>query len=118
MSLAVREEKGIEAPAGRVFTGAVAAISALEGKIEEKDGSSGRIKAKFDKKILGKVLGQRTQVELAITGSGGEASQVVLVATPLDAVGRPLLFGERKGVTRTVITWFWAHLEHQLKNTA
>jgi hypothetical protein len=25
-----------------------------------------------------------------------------------------LLFGARKGVTQTVVTWFMAHLEHNL----
>ncbi len=35
-------------------------------------------------------------------------------AYPLDPVGRKLMFGARKGVTRTVVTWFYAHLENRL----
>ena len=33
---------------------------------------------------------------------------------PLDAVGRKLMFGARKGAPRTVATWFIAHLEQRL----
>jgi hypothetical protein len=38
----------------------------------------------------------------------------VVDAFPLDAVERKLLFGARKGVTLTVVTWFPAHLENNL----
>jgi hypothetical protein len=43
-----------------------------------------------------------------------EASQLVVDAYPLDALERKLMFGARKGVTQTVVTWFVAHLEHHL----
>jgi hypothetical protein len=39
---------------------------------------------------------------------------VIVDAFPLDAVERKLMFGARKGVTLTVVTWFIAHLEHTL----
>jgi hypothetical protein len=36
-------------------------------------------------------------------------------AYPVDAVGRKLQFGARKGVTQRVVGWFFAHVEHRLK---
>jgi len=30
-------------------------------------------------------------------------------------VGRKLISGARKGVTRTVLTWFFAYVEHPLE---
>jgi len=39
----------------------------------------------------------------------------VVDAYPLDAVGRKLMFGARKGVTQTVIDMFTTHLENNLK---
>jgi hypothetical protein len=44
----------------------------------------------------------------------GENCLVVVDAFPLDALERKLMFGARKGVTQTVVTWFTAHLEHNL----
>ena len=41
--------------------------------------------------------------------------QIDLAAYPVDPVGHTLLFGARKGVTRTVLTWFLAHLDHQMQ---
>jgi hypothetical protein len=36
-------------------------------------------------------------------------------AFPVDAVGRQLMFGARKGVTRKALTWFWANINQNLK---
>jgi hypothetical protein len=68
---------------------------------------------KFDKTILGKVLGERTHLTCEVR-SQNEGSLVSVDAYPLDAVGRKLLLGARKGVTATVVSWFLAHLEHTL----
>ena len=114
MSLTIREERQYEQGSGLVFDKLVEAVNALEGKIEVNDQAAGRLEGKFDKKILGKVLGQRTQFMLSVQGEG-EGSRVAVEAVPLDAIGRPLKFGERKGVNQTVVSWIWAHLEHRLK---
>ncbi len=39
---------------------------------------------------------------------------MILDAYPLDALNRKLMFGARKGVTQTIVSWFFAHLEHNL----
>lgn len=113
MSFEVNESKTYEQPLEAVRTAALGAVAGLEGKVV-KDGN-GRIEAKFDKKILGKVLGDRTQIEITFSAPASDTSQVDVTVYPLDPVGRKLQFGARKGVSQTVTTWFWAHLEHRLK---
>jgi hypothetical protein len=112
MSFEVNESKTYTQSLETVQTAALGAIAGLEGKILKQ--SDSRIEAKFDKKILGKVLGDRTQIEIDLFTANG-ASQVDVTIYPLDPVGRKLMFGARKGVSQTVISWFWAHLEHRLK---
>jgi hypothetical protein len=106
----------------RVYQAALAAVQKLEGRIVSADADNLRVEAKFPKVILGNTLGERTQLSCQIKaqgqgqGSRSEAagSAVVIDAYPLDAVERKLLFGARKGVTLTVVTWFIAHLENNL----
>ena len=112
MSFEVNESKTYEQTFETVRTAALGAIAGLEGKVVKQ--SDGRIEAKFDKKILGKVLGDRTQIEIDLSAPATNASQVDVVVYPLDPVGRKLMFGARKGVSQTVASWFWAHLEHRL----
>ncbi|HEX7555629.1 MAG TPA: hypothetical protein VF338_03315 [Leptolinea sp.] len=69
--------------------------------------------ARFPKVILSKTVGERTQLSCEVHAQGSE-SKVVVDAFPLDALERKLLFGARKGVTQTVVTWFMAHLENNL----
>ncbi len=113
MSFDVNQSKTYEQSVESVRTAALGAVAGLEGKILKE--SDGRIEAKFDKKILGKVLGDRTQIEINLSGPADNQSQVDITIYPLDPVGRKLKFGARKGVSQTVANWFWAHLEHRLK---
>jgi len=109
----ITEERSYDSDQGAVFQAALGAIGGLEGKVLKQDAAAGLIEAKFDKKILGKVLGDRTQFEIHVSGSGDKTT-VNATGYPLDPVGRKLMFGARKGVTKTVMGWFWAHLEHRL----
>jgi hypothetical protein len=63
--------------------------------------------------MLGKTLGERTFLTCEVRPQG-ETALVVVDAHPLDAVERKLLFGARKGVTQTVVTWFMEYLDKQL----
>jgi hypothetical protein len=92
-----------------------AAVKGLEGKIDTKPDIENFITIRFDKKILGKVLGERTCIEISLDGSSASETALSLTAYPLDAIGNKLLFGARKGVSQTVVNWFYAHLEHNLK---
>lgn len=114
MSYTITEEKSFTQSQDQVYTAALGAVDGLQGKVLDTNDDGGVIEAKFDKKIHGKVLGDRTQLNVTISDDGSGAT-VALEAYPIDPVGRKLQFGARKGVTRTVVDWYWAHLEHRLQ---
>ena len=114
MSTTKHETRTYDYPATTVYTAALGAVDGLGGKIASQDDEKLKIVAKFDKKILGKTLGDRTHLEAQVADDGDGSSTISVEAYPLDPVGQPLLFGARKGVTTTVMSWFFAHLEHRL----
>lgn len=113
MSFEQHQEKTYPKDATSIYQAAVKVTEKLGGKVISSAPEKFSIEARFPKVILGKTLGERTQLSCVVQSSG-EASQVIVDAFPLDAVERKLLFGARKGVTLTVVTWFLAHLEHTL----
>ena len=96
-----------------IYQAALQATDKLSGKILSSAPEKLRFEARFPKVILGKTLGERTQLACEVRAVGGGGTLVV-DAFPLDAVERKLMFGARKGVTLTVVTWFIAHLEQNL----
>lgn len=114
MSFTVQDEKQYQVNSQQAYEAALGAIEGLGGKIKNKDASGGTVEVLFDKKILGKVLGDRTQMSVSVSAPEDGASVVAIEVYPLNAVGQKLMFGARKGVSRTVANWFYAHLEHRL----
>lgn len=110
----ITEEKEFPHSIGKVQQAVLGAVSGLEGKVLEQKEEGKQLKFFFPKTILGNTLGDRTHLLVELS-SAGEGTKVSLLAYPVDAVERKLQFGARKGVTRTVVTWFWAHVEHRLK---
>ena len=110
----VHQEKNYSQDARSIYDAALKSVEKLKGQILSSKPDDLRLEVKFDKTILGTVLGDRTQLTCAVL-TEGEGSRVVIDAYPLDAVGRKLMFGARKGVAQTVINWFIAHLENNLK---
>lgn len=113
MPYTINKKKSYASAPEAVYKATLGAIAGLEGKVEEEDSDAHSVQAKFDKKIHGQVLGDRTRMHVRITEGGGE-SEVSVEAYPIDPVGRKLQFGARKGVTDKVVGWFFAHLEHRL----
>jgi hypothetical protein len=113
MSYDQHQERNYAADAKSIYDAALAVTVKLGGNVISSAPGKFRVEARFPKVILGKTLGERTQLSCEVRAQG-EASLVVVDAFPLDAVERKLLFGARKGVTETVVTWFLAHLEHTL----
>lgn len=109
----IEEERSYSSSAAWVHQAARAAVGGLGGKVLSDNGSD-RLVVWFDKTIHGKVLGDRTQIEVALEEKAPNEITVRLKAYPVDPIGRKLMFGARKGVTQTVLAWYWAHLEHQL----
>ena len=110
----INEQKQYAQSADAVFQAALGAIDGLQGKASRQDEAAGKIKAAFPKTIHGKVLGDRTEMLVTVSAESDNATVVTLKAYPINPVGQELLFGARKGVTRTVVNWFFAHLEHRL----
>ena len=96
-----------------IYQAALKASEKLGGKVISSAPEQYRFTARFPKVILGKTLGERTELSCEVRANG-EGGVAVVDAFPLDAVERKLMFGARPGVTRTVVTWFLAHLEHNL----
>ena len=111
MSYTIQEQKQYTTSAATTHAAALKAIAGLEGKLLKQDATN--IVATFHKTILGKVLGDRTHLTVTIT-STQTGCDVATAVYPLNAVGQKLMFGARKGVSRTVSNWFFAHFEHHL----
>jgi hypothetical protein len=113
MPLEQHQEKSFPKDLKSIYEAALKATEKLGGKIISSAPDQYRLTARFPKVILGKTLGERTELSCQVRadGAGGLA---VVDAFPLDAVERKLMFGARPGVTLTVVTWFLAHLEHNL----
>ncbi|MBE2202223.1 MAG: hypothetical protein IAE79_26675 [Anaerolinea sp.] len=114
MSYTITEERAYPQDDAAVFGAARGAVDGLKGKVLKESAADGVLEIQFDKTILGKVLGDRTQLNVQVKSAGPKKTTVAIEGYPIDAVGRKLMFGARKGVTRTAADWFWAHLEHRL----
>lgn len=115
MPYTIQEEKTYPVSKETLTKAILGAVGGLEGEVLKNDPEAGVIVAKFPKTILNKVLGDRTQLELGLESSSAEETQLSLTIFPINPIGQPLQFGARKGVSRTVLTWFLAHVDHRLK---
>ena len=113
MPLEQHQEKNYSQDRSKVYDAALKSVEKLKGQILSSKPEDFRFEVKFDKTLLGKVLGERTNLTCVIQ-TAGDGSKVVMDAYPLDAVGRKLMFGARKGVTQEVINLFTEHLENNL----
>jgi hypothetical protein len=107
------KEKNYPKDAQSIYDAALKATEKLSGKIISSSPDQFRFTARFPKEILGKLLGERTELSCAVRAEG-DGGIAVVDAFPLDAVERKLMFGARAGVTLTVVTWFIAYLENAL----
>jgi len=110
MAFEQHQEKKYPKDAQSIFQAALKVTEKFDGKVISSTPEKFSFTARFPKVILGQTLGERTELSCTVSADGN----VVVDAFPLDAVERKLLFGARKGVTLTVVTWFIAHLEHNL----
>ena len=102
--------------AGKKLTQAVlGAIKGLEGEVLTNKPDSGRIEAKFKKTIWGNVLSDRTKIEVDLASTSPEETKLSATIYPINPVWQKLQFGARKGISKTVLSWFFAHVEHRLK---
>jgi len=114
MPFEVQETRTYACDAEAAYRAALAAIANLHGQTLKSDPVQRRIEARFDKKLRGKVLGDRTQVEIRVTEPAAGQGVVAALVYPLDALNRKLMFGARKGVPVTVLSWFFEDLEQHV----
>ncbi len=115
MPFTTKETRNYSQTSTQVFEAAKKAVAGLQGKILKEDASAGTLQGQFDKKILGKTLGDRSEILVTISAAGTDTS-ISTEVYPINPVGQKLMFGARKGVSQTVNSWFWAHLEYNLNN--
>jgi hypothetical protein len=113
MPLEQHQEKTYTKDVQSIYQAALKATEKLDGKIISSTPENFRFTARFPKVVLGKTLGERTELSCEVRANG-ESGIAVVDAFPLDAVERKLMFGARPGVTLTVVTWFIAYLENSL----
>ncbi len=106
------QEKQYSRDIPTIFEAALVAVEKLNGHLVSSEPERGKLEVRFPKTILGKTLGERTNLIFEVRAQG-ETNLIVVDAYPLDAIERKLLFGARKGVTQTVVSWFIEQLEHQ-----
>ncbi len=116
MPYTIKEEKKYDHPVKDVQQASMAAIEHLGGKMLEQDEARGSLSAQLNKTILGKTVGERTQFNINTQALSDAESRLAIEAFPLDAIGRKLMFGARKGVTRKVLDWFYEGLENHLSS--
>jgi len=114
MPYEIHQEKSYSQDRVKVYGAALKSVEKLKGQMLASKPEDFRFEVKFDKTLLGKVLGDRTQMTCSVQANG-EGSQVIMDIYPLDAIGRKLMFGARKGVSEEVIRLFTEHLENNLQ---
>jgi hypothetical protein len=113
MPFDVHQEKGYTQERSKVYDAAKKSVEKLKGQILKSKPDDFQFEVKFEKTLLGKVLGDRTQMTCVVQADG-DGSKVVMDIYPLDAIGRKLMFGARKGVSEEVLRLFAENLESNL----
>ena len=114
MPFDVHQEKNYSQDRSKVFDAAKKSVEKLKGQVLKSKPEEFQLEVKFDKTLLGKVLGDRTQLTCVVQADG-DGSKVIMDIYPLDAVGRKLMFGARKGVSEEVLKMFMEQLESNLQ---
>jgi len=109
----IHQEKTYSQDRSKVYDAAKKSVEKLKGQILKSKPDDFQFEVKFEKTLLGKILGDRTQMTCVIQADG-DGSKVVMDIYPLDAIGRKLMFGARKGVSEEVLRLFTEHLESNL----
>lgn len=116
MGYDVKLTKNYDAKPEKVISVCKKVAVALGGKILSHDETGKVLNIQMDKKLQGRVLGDRSKLEIKYSSPTEESTQLDILAYPLDVVGRKLMFGARPGVVQTVLKVFFEQVEENLKN--
>jgi hypothetical protein len=109
----VNSSKTYTHPLKKVYECAYLSIGALGGKVTLHNVEAGRLQGQMDKKLYGKILGDRSLLDITLTEADGETRMAIL-AYPLNAINQKLMFGARPGVVQTVLAAFYEEVEKRL----
>ncbi len=113
MPYEVNTAKKYAYPLSRVYECARLSIAAMGGKVIKNDPAGGRLQGQMDKKLYGKILGDRSLLDITMTEENGETNMAIL-AYPLNAINQKLLFGARPGVVQAVLAAFYDEVDKRL----
>lgn len=116
MGYDVKLTKSYDAKPEKVISVCKKVAVALGGKVLSHDETGKVLNIQMDKKLQGRVLGDRSKLEIKYSSPTEESTQLDILAYPLDVVGRKLMFGARPGVVQTVLKVFFEQVEENLKN--
>ncbi len=115
MGYDVKLTKTYEARPEKVISACSKVAVALGGKVLSHDENGKLLKIQMDKKLQGKILGDRSKLEIKYSTPSEGTTQLDVLAYPLDAVGQKLMFGARPGVVQTILKVFFEQVEEKLK---
>ncbi|HAF62466.1 MAG TPA: hypothetical protein DCK95_09080 [Anaerolineaceae bacterium] len=104
-------------PLDHVYQSTIFCVNYMGGKIIKQDQEKGILFAQMDKKLFGKYLGDRSQLEIQFRDEGNSQTSMYIFAYPLNAVGQKLMFGAREGVVDTIISTLYQEMEKHLQDT-
>ncbi len=116
MGYDVKLTKNYDAKPEKVISVCKKVAVALGGKVLSHDETGKILNIQMDKKLQGRVLGDRSKLEIKYSSPTEESTQLDILTYPLDVVGRKLMFGARPGVVQTVLKVFFEQVEENLKN--
>ena len=105
------QTKKYDHPLEETFEAAFFSIKKMGGKVLINDIANKKLHAQMRKDLYGKILGDRSKLEIDFINETTDETTISIKAYPLDAVWRKLMFGARKGVVDTVLAAFFTEVE-------
>jgi len=114
MPFEVKKTMTYPQPFEEVYKAAYLTIQELGGKVIKHDLANKQLFGQMDKKFQGRLLGDRSQLEMTFSQDAEGNTVLSMYAYPLNAIGQKLMFGARKGVVETVLAGFFDEIAKKL----
>jgi len=101
-------------PFEKVYEAAYLSVKPMGGKVLKNDPANKILQAQMDKKLYGKILGDRSLLEVTFSTETDGSIRIDVLAYPLNAIWQKLMFGARPGVVETVLAAFFNEIEKRL----
>ena len=118
MPYEVKQSRTFAYPFEPVYKAAYICTKELGGKVLKHDLEKKVLQVQMDKKMQGRVLGDRSKLEFTFEINSADETAVSIYGYPLNAVGQKLLFGARPGVVKTVVSVVFDEIQKKLEANA